>query len=122
GAAGGPLVRNSYDILTVLYEPGTQLYRPRGGFPMKLTVFGATGAIGGLLIDQALDRGWHVTAVVRRGIPRQHNRLTVVQVPDLTEVDALRPAVEGREAVVSGIGPRSSKYTTVASSTGLSII
>jgi putative NADH-flavin reductase len=89
---------------------------------MKLTVFGATGAIGGLLIDQALDRGWHVTAVVRRGIPRQHDRLTVVQVPDLTEVGALLPAVEGREAVVSGIGPRSSKDTTVASSTGLSII
>lgn len=89
---------------------------------MKLTVFGATGAIGGLMIDQALDRGWHVTAVVRNQLARQHDRLTLVRVPDLTTVDALLPAVEGRDAVVSGIGPRSSKDTTVASTTGLSIL
>jgi putative NADH-flavin reductase len=90
---------------------------------MKLTVFGATGAIGGLLVDQALDRGYQVTAVVRDA-SRFGGRpgVTIAEVPDLTSVEALRPAVEGRDAVLSGIGPKTSKDVTVASSTGLSII
>jgi NADPH:quinone reductase-like Zn-dependent oxidoreductase len=33
--------------------------------PMKLTVFGATGGIGGHVVRQALAAGHHVTAVVR---------------------------------------------------------
>ena len=32
---------------------------------MKLTVFGATGRIGGHVVQQALDAGHTVTAVVR---------------------------------------------------------
>jgi putative NADH-flavin reductase len=91
---------------------------------MKLTVFGATGAIGGILVDQAIERGHEVTAVVRDAgrFDRRHDRLTTVEVPDLTSVDALLPAVKDRDAVLSGIGPKSQKDTTVASSTGLSII
>jgi putative NADH-flavin reductase len=90
---------------------------------MKLTVFGATGAVGGLLVDQALGRGYQVTAVVRDAARFPHRPgVTVAEVPDLTGVDALLPAVDGRDAVLSGIGPKSRKDTAVASSTGLSII
>src|SRR5262245_3236422 len=91
---------------------------------MKLTVFGATGGIGGHMVDQALARGDEVTAVVRdkRRFARRSPSLHVMEVPDLTDVDALRPAVEGRDAAVSGIGPRSRKDTTVASSTGIGIV
>jgi uncharacterized protein YbjT (DUF2867 family) len=32
---------------------------------MKLTVFGATGGVGREVVNQALDRGDHVTAYVR---------------------------------------------------------
>lgn len=94
------------------------------GKPMKLTIFGATGAIGGLLVDQAIEQGHEVTAVVRDTgrFGRRHDRLTVAEVPDLTAVDALLPAVKDRDAVLSGIGPKSQKDRTVASSTGLSII
>ena len=91
---------------------------------MKLTVFGATGGIGGHLVDQALARGDEVTAVVRDAtrFTRRSPGLHVVEVPDLSDVELLRPAVEGRDAAVSGIGPRSRKDTTVASSTGISIL
>ncbi len=91
---------------------------------MKLTVFGATGAIGGLLVDRAIDQGDEVTAVVRDAarFARRHERLTVEEVPDLTAVDGLLPAVKGRDAVLCGIGPRSAKDVTVASSTGLALI
>jgi uncharacterized protein YbjT (DUF2867 family) len=91
---------------------------------MKLTVFGATGGIGGHLVDQALARGDEVTAVVRDAtrFPRRSPGLHIAEVPDLTNVDDLRTAVEGRDAALSGIGPRSRKDTTVASATGISIV
>jgi putative NADH-flavin reductase len=91
---------------------------------MKLTVFGATGGIGGHMVTQALDRGHQVTAVVRDASRFELRRpgLDVVEVRDLTDVDALLPAVQGRDAAVSGIGPRSAKDTTVASTTGASIL
>jgi putative NADH-flavin reductase len=90
---------------------------------MELTVFGATGAVGGLLVDQALACGHHVTAVVRDADRFPHRTgVTVAEVPDLTAVDSLLPVVEGRDAVLSGIGPKSRKDTAVASTTGLSIL
>jgi putative NADH-flavin reductase len=91
---------------------------------MRLTVFGATGAIGGILVDQAIAQGHEVTAVVRDAgrFGRRHDRLTIEEVPDLTAVDALLPAVKDRDAVLSGIGPKSAKDVTVASSTGLALI
>src|SRR5438132_20277 len=36
-----------------------------GGVRMRITVFGATGGIGGHVVRQALDAGQKVTAVVR---------------------------------------------------------
>lgn len=86
---------------------------------MKLTVFGASGAIGGLVVRQALDAGHKVTAVVRAASTFDLDRpgLEVVRVPELTDPSALEPALDGTDAVISGIGPRSRKDTSVASST-----
>jgi putative NADH-flavin reductase len=91
---------------------------------MKLTVFGATGGIGGHMVTQALDHGHQVTAVVRDASRFSLRRpgLEVFEVADLTDVDGLLPGVQGRDAAVSGIGPRSAKDTTVASTTGASIL
>ena len=75
---------------------------------MKLTVFGATGGIGRELVRQALASGHRVTAVVR-----DPARLTVtgtgleVVRADLTDPEVIRPALTGRNAVLSGLGPRS---------------
>ncbi|MGW7419843.1 NAD(P)-dependent oxidoreductase [Streptomyces sp. NPDC054813] len=74
---------------------------------MNLTVFGATGGIGREIVRQALASGHRVTAVVR-----DPARLTVtgpgleVVRADLSDAEAVRPAVAGRDAVLSGLGPR----------------
>ncbi|MER6356873.1 NAD(P)H-binding protein [Streptomyces sp. NPDC001634] len=82
---------------------------------MKLTVFGATGGIGQEIVKQALTAGHQVTAVVR-----DPARLSVTGTglevfrSDLSDPEALRPAVAGRDAVLSGLGARSRKDAGVA--------
>jgi uncharacterized protein YbjT (DUF2867 family) len=85
---------------------------------MKLTVFGATGGIGGHVVRQALDAGHTVTAVVRdraRLAVPDGPGLSVVTVPRLTEPGPLEPALSGSDAALSGVGPRSNKDAGVAS-------
>src|SRR5437762_6675764 len=84
---------------------------------MKLTVFGATGRIGGLVVQQALDAGDEVVAIVRSEHQGKHPNLEVVRVPGLSDPAALVPAVKGSDAAISGVGARTSKDVTVASST-----
>ncbi|MER5918395.1 NAD(P)H-binding protein [Streptomyces sp. NPDC001982] len=82
---------------------------------MNLTVFGATGGIGQEIVRQGLAGGHKVTAVVR-----DPARLTVTGAglevfrADLTDPAAIRPAVAGRDAVLSGLGARSRKDAGVA--------
>jgi putative NADH-flavin reductase len=85
---------------------------------MKVTVFGATGRIGEQVVRQALDAGNKVTAVVRDPARFDVSRpaLEVVTVPGLTDPEMLRPALEGSDAAISGVGPRGRKDGPVASS------
>ncbi|MFF4112099.1 NAD(P)-dependent oxidoreductase [Streptomyces sp. NPDC001714] len=82
---------------------------------MNLTVFGATGGIGREIVRQALASGHRVTAVVRAPA-----RLTVtgsgleVVRADLTDPEVIRPALTGRNAVLSGLGPRGRRDAGVA--------
>ncbi|MEW2163004.1 NAD(P)H-binding protein [Streptomyces sp. NPDC007084] len=82
---------------------------------MKLTVLGATGGIGQEIVRQALGAGHEVTAVVR-----DPARLSVTGAglevfrADLTDPGALRSAVAGRDAVLSGLGARRRKDAGVA--------
>jgi putative NADH-flavin reductase len=82
---------------------------------MKLTVFGATGATGTQVTEQALAAGHEVTAVVRRqsrlAIPA-HPLLRVVTA-DVMDADSIMSAVAGSDAVVTTIGPRGTGPTTV---------
>ncbi|MFE4582956.1 NAD(P)-dependent oxidoreductase [Streptomyces chartreusis] len=82
---------------------------------MKLTVFGATGGTGKEIVRQALDAGHEVTAVVRdpARFPVTGDRLEVFRA-DLTDPQALRPAVAGGDAVLSGLGARSRKDAGIA--------
>ncbi|WP_406862530.1 NAD(P)H-binding protein [Streptomyces sp. HUAS MG47] len=74
---------------------------------MRLTVFGATGGIGREVAGQALAAGHQVTAVVRdpARFALTGERLEVVRA-DLSDPESLRPAVAGRDAVLSGLGAR----------------
>lgn len=72
---------------------------------MKIVIFGSTGATGKCLVDQALARGYHVTAFARipANILVHHQNLSVLQgdVLDPAKVDA---AINGQEAVLSALG------------------
>ncbi|MFG3291154.1 NAD(P)-dependent oxidoreductase [Streptomyces sp. NPDC048179] len=82
---------------------------------MHLTVFGATGGIGREIVRQALASGHQVTAVVRdpAGLTVTGSGLQVVRA-DLTDPETIRPAVTGRDAVLSGLGARVRKDAGVA--------
>jgi uncharacterized protein YbjT (DUF2867 family) len=91
---------------------------------MRVTVFGATGGIGGHIVRQALDAGHKVTAVVRdpARFDVSHPALEVATVPGLTDPEVLRPVLEARDAAISGVGPRGRKDGPVASSTTRGIL
>jgi putative NADH-flavin reductase len=91
---------------------------------MRLTVFGATGRIGELIVRQALRGGHKVTAVARRSsrLAIADPALTIVRVEGLDDPRQLAPALEGSDAALSGVGPRSNKDLTVASSTTRTIL
>jgi putative NADH-flavin reductase len=82
---------------------------------MKITVFGATGGIGVQVVRQALAAGHQVTAVVRdpaRLDVAGHQLLDVV-VADVMDPAAIAPAVDSRDVVISALGARDRRPTTV---------
>jgi len=74
---------------------------------MRITVFGATGGVGRLVVARALAGGLDVTAVVRdpRTLPDGVRGVTA----DLRNADpmVLASVVRGSDAVLSCLGPRS---------------
>lgn len=82
---------------------------------MRLTIFGATGGTGTQLVRQALGGGHEVTAVVRdpaRLTVPENAGLRVVRA-DVMDPDAIVPAVESADAVVSALGHRRSEPANV---------
>jgi putative NADH-flavin reductase len=78
---------------------------------MKLTIFAATGGIGRHVLEQAVTAGYEVTAVVRdpKKLSEQVRQTVRTVTADLAAPDsgALKSAVAGADAVLSGLGPRS---------------
>lgn len=74
---------------------------------MKLTVVAATGGIGRQVLAQAVAAGHDVTAVIRNPQNLPPTQVQVI-VADLATADShvLQPAVEGADAVLSGLGAR----------------
>jgi len=91
---------------------------------MRLTVFGATGGIGGHVVRQALQAGHDVTAVVRdpARLEVRHRALEIATLRDLTDSEALRPVLTSSDAAISGVGPRGRKDGPVASTTTRGIL
>ena len=83
---------------------------------MKIIVFGANGGIGSKVVEQALEEGHQVTAVVRRpaSISIQHPQLKVVQ-GDVLKPDTIQAAMAGQDAVISSLGVTINEPTTVYS-------
>jgi len=72
---------------------------------MKLLIIGATRGIGFQLVEQALQAGHEVTALVRnpQKMPKGHDRLQVMQ-GDILDPDAVHRAMAGQEAFCVTIG------------------
>lgn len=72
---------------------------------MRITVFGATGRMGHLLVRQALDAGHEITAYARN--PERlrigHPSMSVVA-GQLDNDEAVLAAVQGADAVIEGVG------------------
>ncbi|WP_102143208.1 NAD(P)-dependent oxidoreductase [Mycobacterium hubeiense] len=88
---------------------------------MRVTVFGATGQIGRLVVAELLAAGHDVTAYVRDPCKLQvaDLHLTVVT-GELSDAEAIQQAVHGADAVISALGPalnRKAKGTPVTDGT-----
>ena len=81
---------------------------------MRVTVFGATGAIGKLLVTHLLAGGDEVTAYVRptTKIPAGWTNKVRVVVGLITDATAIDRAIEGAEAVASALGPDMNRQAT----------
>ena len=74
---------------------------------MKLFVMGATGRTGDEIVQQALERGHHVTAFARSpgAVILKHERLSVLK-GNATDESQLSGAMQSHDAVLSALGPR----------------
>ena len=81
---------------------------------MNVTVFGATGAIGSLTVDELLANGHTVTAYARNSakIPAHWGDQVGVVIGELSDADAIDQAIAGADAVVSALGPSLDRKAT----------
>ena len=72
---------------------------------MKVLIFGATGSIGRELVEQALAKGYAVTAFTRNPVKvdLEHADATVVQ-GDVMDPSSVESAIPGHEAVLCSLG------------------
>ena len=90
---------------------------------LKLTVFGASGGTGSLIVEQALAAGHEVTAVTRRpdAIRSRDSRLHVVHA-DVLVPSTIERALDGSDAVLSALGSNSVRKPTNLYSHGTAAI
>lgn len=83
---------------------------------MRIAVFGASGATGRKVVDQALEAGHEVSVLVRNpsAFGVRHERLEVV-VGDFGEMERVEGVVRGQDAVISALGTNRRGPVTVCS-------
>ena len=76
----------------------------QGNPTLDIVVYGATGEIGSHVVQEALQRGHHVTAVSRRPeqVDMQHDRLAVVK-GDLLDKASITEIVTGKDIVIVSV-------------------
>ena len=80
---------------------------------MRITVFGATGPAGRLVVRRGLDQGHQVTAYARNPAKLDERPGLRVVAGKLDDAAAIRTAVTGADAVISLLGPGRDK-TSIA--------
>jgi putative NADH-flavin reductase len=79
---------------------------------MQITVFGASGKVGRLVVEEALSRGHSVVAFVHRSKLPATNNLTVIQ-GNVYKLSDVTKAVQGSGAVISALGSWGTKRKDV---------
>ena len=82
---------------------------------MIVTVFGASGKVGRLVVGEALARGHTVRAFVHRTNGLAPHPLLTIEQGDIYDVSAVSQAVHGSEAVISTLGSWGSRNKDVVS-------
>lgn len=81
---------------------------------MKIIVFGATGHVGNLFVEEALKAGHEIVAYVRNPKKmRIQNPKVFLVVGDLDNAEKIDEAIKGSDAVVSVIGPLGRQDTLI---------
>ena len=90
---------------------------------MRIAVFGATGATGRHVVDQALEAGHEVTALVRNpaSLSVEHPRLEVV-VGDVGQARSVEEVVRRQDAVVSALGTNQRRGPVSVTTDGVRVI
>jgi putative NADH-flavin reductase len=83
---------------------------------MKLTIFAATGGVGREILKQALAAGHDITVVVRNPGKLSGEAVRIITA-DMAAPDpaALQGAMQGADAILSGLGPHSTSSAGIAS-------
>ena len=73
---------------------------------MKMIIFGATGTVGQKLVEQAVEKGYEVTAFVRHPEKWQHTHLAKVILfkGDVLNVEDVEASVRQQEVVMCALG------------------
>ena len=89
---------------------------------MRITIFGANGRVGHLVVEGAMDAGHDVTAFVHHESKFPKNtKLKVVQ-GDIHDAKDVARAVKGADVVISALGSWGTKRKDIVSSGMANII
>ena len=72
---------------------------------MKIALIGATGFVGTAVVAELLQRGHHVTALVRNPAKLAPQANLTAKALDANSADAVAAAVKGHDAVISAFNP-----------------
>jgi putative NADH-flavin reductase len=90
---------------------------------VKVLILGATGATGRILMGAALARGYEVTALARNpsAVAPEDHRPRVLE-GNALDASSVEAAVAGQDAVLSALGTRSTRPTTLFSESTHNVI
>ena len=89
---------------------------------MQITVFGASGKVGSLVVEEALRRGYTVAAFVHSHDPFSASGKLIVVKGDVYNADDVSNALKGSDAVISCLGSWGTPKKNVLSSAMKTVI
>lgn len=83
---------------------------------MRVTVFGASGKVGRLVVRQLLDDGWEVAAFIHNASPFPKTKHLRLVRGDIHDPEDVKRAISDSEVVISALGSWGTKQKDIVSS------